>query len=783
MAHEAKMSRKGGRQSDLPPLYIRIYTRRVLMHKAILQHDTRDCGAACLSMVAHEFGTKLPLSRCRELTKTDRDGTNLYGIIDGAKKIGLTAEALKGTPQELHNEILSGKISFPLIAHITNQDGLLHFITIFNQKGSRLLVGDPAKGKYWLNFDTFAKLWTGYIIVFGISQNYQAVNLERGNLLKFFSYAKSERNKLFLILILSVAVAIIGIMSSFVFKVIIDRSETMTTASMEVAPDHSPEHGHDHDNLTYTSEIFHILEAERGYSTAKSISIIFLSLILLYGIKELLSLLRGLLISSAGKAVDTQLLFEYYSHLIELPVSSISIRNTGEYLSRFSDAAIIREAISTGTVTVVLDTVMAIGCGIVLFLESRALFPIGILMVILYGAVFFLFDKPIEKAARNSMEQDARLQSYFKENIDGISTIKASGSEASVKKKTQNKLHSYVQALFKESCINVSQESLVSLIQSIGVTLILWLGFINVFAGRLTLGTLLSFYALLAYFTEPTKNLISLQPVIRQAIVAADRLNDIFTLTTESASNCPITLDSMSAWRFENIKFRYGNRNLILDDISFSFKKGDKIGIIGASGCGKSTLAKLIMKYYLPTEGTIFVNDISLEKIDYTTIRKKISYVEQDTFLFSDTIINNLKLGNESATDQEIFEACRRCDADQFIRSLPFGYDTVLDENGVNLSGGQRQRLSLARAILKKPDLLILDESTSNLDLITEQKIKGTIEELSKDMACIIIAHRLSTIIDCDNILVMENGKIAESGTHEKLLSQKGLYYNSWKKQ
>jgi len=231
------------------------------------------------------------------------------------------------------------------------------------------------------------------------------------------------------------------------------------------------------------------------------------------------------------------------------------------------------------------------------------------------------------------------------------------------------------------------------------------------------------------------------------------------------------------------VDFRYGNRELTLNNVSLNVRKGEKVAIVGESGSGKTTLAKLLLRFYRPERGSVMLDGKDIGDFDLTALRQGVAYVDQNTFLFSDTIRNNLKLGNEQATDEEIEAACAISCADEFIRRLPLGYDTPLDENGMNLSGGQRQRLAIARAVLKKPQLLILDEATSNLDTITEASIKNTIFDFGQDMACIIIAHRLTTIKNCDRIYVMEQGEIVESGSHEQLMRANGRYSRLWNMQ
>lgn len=321
--------------------------------------------------------------------------------------------------------------------------------------------------------------------------------------------------------------------------------------------------------------------------------------------------------------------------------------------------------------------------------------------MILYAAVVLIFRKPIEKSNRSVMENDARLQSYFKESIDGVETVKAACAEKQSKEKTTGKFQRFIDAIVKSSMISALQDTLAGTIELIGTVAILWLGFYMALSGQVTVGSVMTFYALLAYFTEPIKNLIGLQPTIQTAFVAADRLNDILDLHSEEIEEGGETLPVIDTLAFQNVDFRYGNRELTLEDISFTISKGEKIAIVGESGSGKTTLAKLLLRFYEPERGSILLNGGDVKELDLYALRRAVAYVDQNTFLFSDTIKNNLKLGNAEATDAEIEQVCKISRADEFIGKLPLGYDTPLDENGMNLSGGQRQRLAIARALLK----------------------------------------------------------------------------------
>jgi len=719
----------------------------------VKQNDQKDCGAACISMIARYYGLKLSLVKCRELIKVDNDGSNMFGLIQGAAEMGLYAEALEGTLEDLFTEINSGAIKTPFIARIISEELFEHFIVVYKITDKKVIAGDPAKGKVEYPIELFKEVWTGHITSFRITEAFRKGNYVKGSYKKFTDIITKQKKLIFLVVVISLMISAISLIGSMVFEYI-------------------------------TNSILHINDNSGGIT--QMLSVVFsnidslcIAVICLYLFQSAMQVLRSYLLAVMSKNIDISLTMNFYKHLVHLPISFFGSRKSGEILSRFSDTTDIREAVSGAVLTLIIDSIMALFFGTYLCFISVPLFLIAVAMIVCYAIVVFAFKKPIKNINQTSMESNAQMTAYLKETIDGVETVKAFGNEQIVCDKAESIFTKMINVFVRGSVTYSVQDAIITAIASIGVVVLLWVGNGLCLNGQITIGSMITFYVVLNYFLSPLRNLIELQPKIQTALVAAERANDILEFPVEEEAeekNISLKGDII----FDKISFRYGYRELTIDNLSIKIKQGSKVAIIGESGSGKTTLMKLLMSFHTPETGDIYINNKKLSTYSPKSVRDRITYVPQNVFFFSNTIKNNLIMGNTSITDEQIETACKLAKADDFIRELPMGYETVLSENASNLSGGQRQRLAIARALLKQPDIMILDEATSNLDTVTEASIKTTIFSATKDVTTFIIAHRLSTIRNCDLILVMEKGRIVEMGSHEELMGKGTKYKEYW---
>jgi subfamily B ATP-binding cassette protein HlyB/CyaB len=489
--------------------------------------------------------------------------------------------------------------------------------------------------------------------------------------------------------------------------------------------------------------------------------------------------IRTYLFSHTTSRVDVVLGSKLFSHLMRLPLAYFESRQVGQNVARVKELDSIRNFITSTALTLLIDLSFTFIFIAVLFMYTWELTLIVLATIPIY-LLLSVFITPILKHRLDKVfATGAKNQSFLTESITGIQTVKANAIEPQMQRKWEDNLTEYVKASFRSQNLGNVAGQIAELINKLTTIAIIFIGAHMVMAGQLTIGQLIAFNMLAARVTQPILKLVNIWQEFQQAGVSLRRLGDILNSPTESynkvsKSNLP---EFKGAVTFKEVKFRYSaDTKLILNELNLEVQSGQSIGIVGRSGSGKSTLTKLIQRLYRPEGGKVLVDGVDLSTVDTVWLRQNIGVVLQESFMFNRTIRENIALTNPSASMEQVIMAAQFAGAEEFILDLKDGYDTIIEEGGSNFSGGQKQRLSIARALMNNPKILILDEATSALDYESEKVIQKNMAKISQGRTVFIIAHRLTTVQNCDRIIYMDQGKIIEDSSHKELLAKGGHY-------
>lgn len=473
-----------------------------------------------------------------------------------------------------------------------------------------------------------------------------------------------------------------------------------------------------------------------------------------------------------------------YFKLITLPMHFFSQRRVGELNSRISaDLSQIQDTITTTLAELIRQVIVLVGGISFLFIVSSKLTLLNIAILPLLVIVAVFFGRYMRQLSRQAQDKLAESNTVVEETLQGISNVKAFVNEAYEANRYDKSLREVVQIALRGASFRGGFASFIIFAIFGAIVGVIWYGSILVFHGELTVGSLTTYILYSAFVGAAMGSFPELYANVQKAVGASERVLEILKEKNEPISikeeDNQIEKTIHGNLKFNKVVFTYPSREeiTVLNNVSFSAKAGEKVAIVGPSGAGKSTIAGLILRFYTPQNGQILFDNKSADEYSLTDIRNQVAIVPQDVLLFGGSIFENIAYGRINATQDEVIAAAKRANAHQFIIDFPDGYETMVGERGIKLSGGQRQRIAIARALLKNPSILILDEATSSLDSESERLVQEALEELMKGRTSIIIAHRLSTIREADKIIVLEKGAVIETGTHQELMQNKeGLY-------
>lgn len=700
----------------------------------IEQQSSSDCGAACLAMISRHWGKSLSLNYLRNLAGVGRSGASLKSLATAAESLGFRASPVRASLNRLVDQ------NNPWIAHWQGD----HYVVVYQVKGDRLLIADPAVGKRYLSRQEFLSGWTGYALLLDATERLRALTAEKISLGRFLGVIWPYRILVAQILLASLLIQLFGLITPLFTQVILDR--VVVNKSL------------------ITLHVFAV-----G--------------LLLFGVWRIgLTAIRQYLLDYFANRLDLTLISGFVSHTLLLPLKFFESRHVGDIITRVQENRKLQLFLTRRAVTAWLDALLVF---VYLGLMAYYNWQLTLLVVALIPPLVILtvVASPfLRGVSRKIFNEEAGQNSSLVEMMTGIATVKASASERELRWRWEDRLTRTLNARFGGQKLANTLQSTGGLIHTLGSTALLWYGATLVIQDQLTIGQFVAFNMLIGQVINPILGLVDLWDELQEVIVSVERLNDVFSAAPEESPDQPLMIlpQIQGEVTFENVTFRYEQeeeRNT-LQNITFAVSPGQTIAIVGRSGSGKSTLVKLLQGLYHPTSGRILMDGHDLRHVSPLNLRRQLGVVPQECFLFSGTIMENITLYSDQYNLEQVVEVAKLAEAHHFIQDLPLGYNTKVGERGANLSGGQRQRIAIARALLGNPQILILDEATSSLDTESERRFQQNLTRISRDRTTFIIAHRLSTVRNADRILVLDRGILVEQGNHAELMAEHGIYYH-----
>ena len=700
----------------------------------VMQLEALECGAAALTMILAYYEKWIPLEQVRSDCGVSRDGSNAKNILRAARSYGLVAQGYR-----YETEMLRKNGKFPCIVHWNFN----HFVVLNGFKGNKVILNDPARGTYSVSVESFDKSFTGICLMFEPSENFEP----GGKPKSMISFSKEKMRgagvAVAFTVMTTVTMSLIGIINPAFSRIFIDRLLT-------------------------------------GQNSEWLIPFIG-SLAMLSIIQIVMAFIEAIYTARIGAKIDAMGSTSFMWKVLRLPMEFFTQRMAGDIQQRKGSNASVARTLADTFAPLVIEAGMMVFYLVVMIRYSLLLTMVGILSIVINMFLSRIISKKRVNITRVSMRDTGKLTGATVAGIEMIETIKASGAENGFFEKWSGYQASVNTQRVKYAKLNQYLGMIPSLVSAITNTAVLVIGVYLVMEGAFTVGMVMAFQGFLSSFTAPASQLIGAGQTIQELRTDMERIEDVMRYPEDAACvDTPLDenaeYDKLSGMvELKIVTFGYSRlAEPLIRDFSMTLKQGSRVAFVGASGCGKSTLAKLISGLYQPWSGEILFDGKPQTAIDRSVFTGSLAVVDQDIILFEDTIANNIKMWDSSIEDFEMILAARDAQIHSDIMQRDGGYNYKLTEGGKDLSGGQRQRLEIARVLAQDPTIIILDEATSALDAKTEYDVVKSIKD--RGITCIVVAHRLSTIRDCDEIIVLDRGRVVERGTHEELYALGGAY-------
>ena len=700
-----------------------------------------ECGAAALGIVLGYFGRYVPLTKLREETGVSRDGASALNIIKVAEKYGLESHGYKMEVEDLY------KLDLPVIVFW----GFGHFLVVEGFDKKNVYLNDPAMGPRTVSYEDFSKDYTGVVLTFKPTASFQKGGKKPSLYDGLKERVADSRTALIFIVLVGLALVIPGLVVPIFTKIFID----------------------DYLVNQFKDWIQPLL-------IGMGITAIIRGILTYIQQKHLLKLETKIALTTSSK---------FFWHVFKLPMEFFTQRSTGDISSRIQLNDGIANLLSGQLATSILSCVTIVFYVIVMFFYDVKLTFVGIIIAGLNIFALQYISRKRKDLNKRMIREQYLLIGTSMQGIGAIETLKATGAESDFFSKWSSYLAKLINAQQRLGVYTQVLTAIPPFLTALNTAIILWLGSMQVMDGNMTMGMLVAFQSLMASFITPVNNLVNLGSNLQLIEGDIEKVDDVTENEIDKQSFPDEDADRIKVLQttpkvkldgyleMKDVTFGYNPLSApLLTDFNLSLKPGSRVALVGASGSGKSTIARLVSGLYHPWSGDITFDTLKRNEIPREVMVNSFSMVNQEIFMFSGTIRDNLTMWNETIKQDTIVKAAKDADIHDIITSRPNGYDAVIAENGNNFSGGQKQRLEIARALCVNPTLLVMDEATSSLDPTTEKFIDDNVRR--RGCTCLIIAHRLSTIRDSDEIIVLDDGKVVQRGTHEELIKEGGMYAN-----